>query len=34
MKPSNILVTEVDGKPVHRIIDFGVAKATSQRLIQ
>src|SRR5450631_412105 len=32
LKPSNILVAEVDGKPVPRIIDFGVAKATSQRL--
>jgi non-specific serine/threonine protein kinase/serine/threonine-protein kinase len=32
LKPSNILVGELDGKPVPRIIDFGVAKATSQRL--
>jgi non-specific serine/threonine protein kinase/serine/threonine-protein kinase len=32
LKPSNILVGEVDGKPLPRIIDFGVAKATSQRL--
>jgi eukaryotic-like serine/threonine-protein kinase len=32
LKPSNILVAEVDGKPVPRIIDFGVAKATSHRL--
>ncbi|MBV9269352.1 MAG: serine/threonine protein kinase, partial [Acidobacteriaceae bacterium] len=32
LKPSNILVAEVDGKPVPRIIDFGVAKAISQRL--
>jgi eukaryotic-like serine/threonine-protein kinase len=32
LKPSNILVAEVDGKPTPRIIDFGVAKATSQRL--
>ena len=32
LKPSNILVGEVDGKPMPRIIDFGVAKATSQRL--
>jgi len=32
LKPSNILVAEVDGKPVPKIIDFGVAKATSQRL--
>ena len=28
LKPSNILVAEVDGKPVPRIIDFGLAKAT------
>ncbi len=32
LKPSNILVGEVDGKPAPRIIDFGVAKATAQRL--
>jgi eukaryotic-like serine/threonine-protein kinase len=29
LKPSNILVAEVDGKPVPRIIDFGLAKAIS-----
>jgi serine/threonine protein kinase len=29
LKPANILVAEVDGKPVARIIDFGVAKATT-----
>jgi non-specific serine/threonine protein kinase/serine/threonine-protein kinase len=34
MKPSNVLVTMVDGKPVPKIIDFGVAKATSQRLTE
>jgi serine/threonine protein kinase len=32
LKPTNILVTETDGKLWPRIIDFGVAKATSQRL--
>ncbi len=32
LKPSNILVAEVDGKPAPKIIDFGVAKATSQKL--
>ena len=32
LKPSNILVGEVDGKPMPKIIDFGVAKATAQRL--
>ena len=30
LKPSNILVVEVDGKPMPRIIDFGIAKATAQ----
>jgi eukaryotic-like serine/threonine-protein kinase len=29
LKPANILVVEVDGKPTPRIIDFGLAKATS-----
>jgi eukaryotic-like serine/threonine-protein kinase len=29
LKPANILVVEIDGKPVPRIIDFGVAKATN-----
>ena len=32
LKPSNILVREINGKPMPRIIDFGVAKATSQKL--
>jgi serine/threonine protein kinase len=32
LKASNILITEVDGKPAPKIIDFGVAKAISQRL--
>ncbi|HXJ59398.1 MAG TPA: serine/threonine-protein kinase, partial [Verrucomicrobiae bacterium] len=33
LKPSNILVTEQDGAPVPKIIDFGIAKATTdQRL--
>jgi eukaryotic-like serine/threonine-protein kinase len=27
LKPTNILVVEIDGKPVPRIIDFGLAKA-------
>jgi serine/threonine protein kinase len=31
LKPSNILVVEVDGKPVPRIIDFGIAKAITQQ---
>ena len=34
LKPSNILVTLQDGKPVPKIIDFGVAKATAQRLTE
>jgi non-specific serine/threonine protein kinase/serine/threonine-protein kinase len=25
LKPANVLVVEVDGKPVPRIIDFGLA---------
>jgi len=32
LKPSNILVAPFDGKPVVKVIDFGVAKATGQRL--
>jgi eukaryotic-like serine/threonine-protein kinase len=32
IKPSNVLVTLHDGKPVPKIIDFGVAKAIDQRL--
>ena len=31
LKPGNILVTEVDGEPAPKIIDFGVARATEQR---
>ena len=32
LKPSNILVTQHDGQPVPKVIDFGIAKATDQRL--
>ncbi len=32
LKPSNVLVTTQDHRPVAKVIDFGVAKATSQRL--
>jgi non-specific serine/threonine protein kinase/serine/threonine-protein kinase len=32
LKPGNILVVDVDGKPLPKIIDFGVAKATTQKL--
>jgi serine/threonine protein kinase/tetratricopeptide (TPR) repeat protein len=34
IKPSNILVTISENEPVPKIIDFGVAKATSQRLTE
>ncbi|HZQ70453.1 MAG TPA: serine/threonine-protein kinase [Terriglobales bacterium] len=30
LKPSNVLVLELDGKPLPRIIDFGIAKALSE----
>ena len=32
LKPSNILVATYDGRPVPKVIDFGVAKATGSRL--
>jgi serine/threonine protein kinase len=32
LKPSNVLVTVQDDRPVPKIIDFGIAKATSQPL--
>ena len=32
IKPSNILVTLHDGLPVPKVIDFGIAKATEQKL--
>ncbi len=34
IKPSNVLVMLQDGRPVPKIIDFGVAKATHQRLTE
>jgi serine/threonine protein kinase len=34
LKPSNVLVALYDGKPVPKIIDFGVAKATGQSLTE
>jgi serine/threonine protein kinase/tetratricopeptide (TPR) repeat protein len=34
LKPGNVLVTEHDGRPVPKIIDFGIAKATSMRLTE
>ncbi len=32
LKPANVLVSEVDGRPTAKVIDFGVAKATEQKL--
>ncbi len=32
LKPSNVLVAPYDGKPVPKVIDFGVAKAAGQQL--
>ena len=32
IKPSNVLVTTIDDRPVPKVIDFGVAKATGQPL--
>src|SRR5207245_2245780 len=32
LKPSNVLVAQYDGRPVPKVIDFGVAKATGPRL--
>ncbi|HEV7764535.1 MAG TPA: serine/threonine-protein kinase [Thermoanaerobaculia bacterium] len=34
LKPSNILVVEIDGRPVAKIIDFGVAKALDAPLVE
>ncbi|MBK9386300.1 MAG: tetratricopeptide repeat protein [Planctomycetes bacterium] len=34
IKPSNVLVTLHDGVPVPKVIDFGIAKATSAELTQ
>ena len=34
IKPSNVLVTLHDGRPVPKVIDFGVAKATNQQLTE
>ncbi len=31
LKPSNVLVVEYDGRPVPKVIDFGVAKALDRR---
>src|SRR5438477_6101987 len=34
VKPSNVMVTLYDGKPALKVIDFGVAKATEQKLTE
>ncbi len=34
IKPSNVLVTTQDGKPVPKVIDFGLAKAIEQSLTE
>ena len=34
LKPSNVMVTLHDGKPVPKVIDFGVSKALSQQLTE
>ena len=33
LKPSNVLVAEVDGRPVPKIIDFGIAKGLGDPLV-
>ncbi len=34
IKPSNVLVTEIDHKPIPKVIDFGIAKATTTTLTE
>src|SRR5262249_20471387 len=34
IKPSNVLIALYDGRPVPKVIDFGVAKATAQKLTE
>jgi eukaryotic-like serine/threonine-protein kinase len=34
LKPTNVLVAVLDGRPVPKVIDFGVAKALGQRLTE
>jgi WD40 repeat protein/serine/threonine protein kinase len=34
LKPSNVLVTRYDGRPMPKVIDFGVAKALGQHLTE
>ncbi len=34
IKPSNVMVTYHDGQPIPKVIDFGIAKATNQKLTE
>jgi len=34
IKPTNVMVTHQDGKPVPKVIDFGIAKAINQKLTE
>ncbi|MEO0482912.1 MAG: serine/threonine-protein kinase [Planctomycetota bacterium] len=34
LKPNNVLVAYIDGRPTPKVIDFGVAKALNQRLTE
>ncbi len=34
VKPGNVLITRYDGRPVPKVIDFGVAKATEHKLTE
>lgn len=34
LKPTNVLVAQHDGRPLAKVIDFGVAKATGQKLTE
>ncbi len=34
VKPNNVLVTQYDGRPVPKVIDFGIAKAAGQPLTE
>jgi len=34
LKPSNVMICLYDGKPVPKVIDFGVAKAAGPRLTE
>jgi len=34
LKPSNVMVTHHDGKPIPKVIDFGIAKAINQKLTE